>query len=414
MARRLILGLVVLALASAGFASSASASTPVRLYLAEGYAFRILGHSCGGIQEQVYVRGFAANGYPTGNVYMSTRCGGSGRDGGGGTTLYTGTASVVWTWFGETRSDSAIEGPLEAKEATDTHGDRVYNVGTAAYLETGEPPLQPPGAPTGVTANVFLSDEPPENLRANVAWVVAPETAGLLKSSTVTATPVGSSAPVVSTTVIPYFSSTVVQPLEPSTTYEVTVTSTDSEGTSAPSAPVEITTPNSDGEATKGGKTTATCTNYGKISLSPGLTETAAVQKITVKGTLTGCDGPNVPESGTYTAHLLTTEAVTCPILTNASLEPNTTPVSLAVKWLPLGEGTSKGKLAMPLSELPEFSSMAGVFEGGPFEKATPFQAATVFEAFKGAATCGIPNKLGKVIPVKAGTFSTSTLEIGP
>src|SRR6202035_5042344 len=197
--------------------------------------FAVVGHSCGGIQEKVYARGFAANGYPQGSVYLSTTCGGSGRGGGGTSTTYKGTASVVWTWFGETRSYGALEGPLEATEATDAHGDRVYNVGTAAYLETGEPPLQPPAPPTGVSASIFLSDEPPEDLRMNVGWTVAAETAPLLKYSTATATPVGSSAPVLTTTVIPYFSSAVLQPVEPSTTYSVTVTSTDSEGTSAPS-----------------------------------------------------------------------------------------------------------------------------------------------------------------------------------
>ncbi|HWX98280.1 MAG TPA: fibronectin type III domain-containing protein [Solirubrobacteraceae bacterium] len=412
--RKLVLGIAGSVLICMGLASAASAATPIRLFLNEGDAFHILGHSCGGIQQTVYVRGFATNGYPTGNVSMSTRCGGSGRGGGGGTTTYTGSASVIWTWFGETRSYGALEGPLEAKEATDTHGDRVYNEGTNAYLLTGEPPLQPPAAPTNVAASIFLSDEPPENLRMNVGWTVAPETAPLLKSSTVTATPVGSSAPVLTTTVSPYFSSAVLQPVEPHTTYQVTITNTDSEGTSAPSTPIEITSPNSDGEATKGGKAIETCTNSGKISLSPGLTETAAVQKITVKGSLTGCQGPFGPESGTYTAHLLTSEAVNCSVLSSASVEPNTIATSLTVKWLPLEEGTSKGKLLMPLSEISELSTVTGTLEGGPYSKPTPFKAASVFETFKGASTCGLPNKKGVIVPVKSGTFSTSTLEIGP
>ena len=414
MVRKLVLGIASSMLVCAGLTAAASAASPIRLYLNEGDAFRILGHSCGGIQQQVYVRGFAPNGYPTGNIYMSTRCGGSGRGGGGGTTTYTGTATAIWTWVGETRSYGTLEGPLEAAETTDAHGDRVYNVGTAAYLETGEPPLQPPAAPTGVSASVFLSDEAPEDLRMSVGWAVAAETAPLLKYSTVTATPVGSSAPVLSTTVSSYFSSAVLQPVEPSTTYAVTVTNTDSEGTSAPSTPIELTSPNSDGEASKGGKTIETCANAGKISLSPGLTETPAVQKMTVKGALSGCEGPFGPESGSYTAHLLTTEAVSCSVLSSASLEPNTTGVSLTVKWLPLEEGTSKGRLIMPLSEVYELSSATGTLEGGPYSKPTPLKAASVFETFKGASTCGQPNKKGVVVPVKSGTFSTTELEIGP
>jgi hypothetical protein len=111
---------------------------------------------------------------------------------------------------------------------------------------------------------------------------------------------------------------------------------------------------------------------------------------------------------------MLTTEAVSCAVLSSASLEPNTTSGSLTVKWLPLEEGTSKGKLDMPLSEVSELSSVSGTLEGGPYVKPTPFKAASVFEAFKGASTCGQPNKRGVVVPVKAGTFSTSELEIGP
>lgn len=44
----------------------------------------MLGHSCGGIQERAYATGFdGATGAPLGDVYMSTRCGGSGRAGPG-------------------------------------------------------------------------------------------------------------------------------------------------------------------------------------------------------------------------------------------------------------------------------------------------------------------------------------------
>jgi hypothetical protein len=179
MARRVVLITVASALVCAGLASSAYAASPIRLYLSEGAAFQVLGHWCGGIQQQVYATGFATNGYPTGNVYMSTRCGGSGKGGGGGSTTYTGTASVEWTWFGETRSYGPLKGTLEAVTAEDSHGDKVYNVGTAAYLETGTPPLQPPAAPTGVSASVGLAESgESEFLRMTVGWTVAPERPG--------------------------------------------------------------------------------------------------------------------------------------------------------------------------------------------------------------------------------------------
>jgi hypothetical protein len=411
-ARRITLSIVASALACAAFASSASA-TPIRLVLDQGSAFAVLGHSCGGIQEKVYVRGFAANGYPQGNVEMSTRCGGSGRGGGGGTTTYTGTASVIWTWFGETRSYGTLQGPLAAEEAVDAHGDRVYNEGTAGYLETGNPPLQPPASPTNVSASIVLSDEPPENLRMTVGWTVAPETARLLKSSTVTATPVNSSAPVLSTTVSPYFSSAVLQPVEPTTTYQVTVTNTDSEGTSAPSAPIEIKSPNSDGEAEKEHKTTEACSiNHGTIRLTPGLIEKPAIQAMTVTGEMSSCAGPLGFESGKYTAHLTTTEEVTCSALSSASLE-GTSSKSFSIKWLPLEEGSSKGSLLLPLSEAP-LTGMTGRLSGGPFTAATNLKAGSVSESFTGASTCGQPTgRLKTIKPVVKGMFSTGEVEFG-
>src|SRR5947209_7694229 len=131
MARKIVVGVLVSTAVAGGLASAASAGT-MRLYLSEGAAFSVLGHSCGGIQQSVYARGFGATGYPIGNVYMSTKCGGSGRGGGYKTTTYTATASVEWTWFGETRAYGPLSGPLEALEATGAYSDRVYNVGTAA------------------------------------------------------------------------------------------------------------------------------------------------------------------------------------------------------------------------------------------------------------------------------------------
>lgn len=413
MARRVVLITVASALVCAGLASSAFAASPIRLYLSEGAAFQVLGHWCGGIQQQVYATGFATNGYPTGNVYMSTRCGGSGRGGGGGSTTYTGTASVEWTWFGETRSYGPLKGALEAVAAEDSHGDKVYNVGTAAYLETGTPPLQPPAAPTGVSASVGLAESgESEYLRMTVGWTVSPETAGLIKSSTVTATPVNSTAPVLTTTVIPYFSFGYLQPVEPSTTYRVSVTNTDSEGTSEPGGPIEIKSPNSDGEAEKERKTYDSCAaNSGTIKLTPGLTETPRIQAITLTGYMSGCEGPNVPEAGSYVDHLKTTEAVTCSALSSASTTPTTkSTTGFAVTWVE-SEGLSKGTLIVPLSEAP-MTGISGALKGGPFEASTPIKASSISESFTGASTCGVPQgKKAIVKPVKVGTFSTSEVE---
>jgi hypothetical protein len=319
----------------------------------------------------------------------------------------------VWTWFGETRSWTALQGPLEATEASDEHGDRVYNVGTAAYLETGTPPLQTPAPPTITGTSVVLSDEPPEDLRVDVSWSVAGETARLLKSSTATATPVGSAAPVVSTTVIPYFQSAVIQPLEPNTTYKVTVTNTDAEGTSEPSPGVEIKTPNSDGEVEKERKKTESCAfNSGVIKLAPGITETPAVQKVTVTGAMTGCEGPSSDATtGSYIAHMITTEPLTCSSLTSASLN-GTASKGVSITWNEL-EGTSKGSMVLPVTETP-LTGMSGSISGGPFGTATPIKASSISEAFTGATQCGVPQGKRLIVkPVRAGTFSTSEVEFG-
>src|SRR3954470_5641154 len=66
---------------------------------------------------------------------------------------------------------------------------------------------------------------------------------------------------------------------------------------------------------------TATCTGAtGKVKLSPGLTETAAVQNIQVKGELTGCTGEGAQETYKFQIHAKTAEAVTCSALTAGAL----------------------------------------------------------------------------------------------
>jgi len=226
-----------------GVASAAAA--PIRLSLSEYGAFAVLGHWCGGISQKVYGTGFAGTGYPTGAEFLSTTCGGSGKGGGGGHTTYTAWASSEWNWYGETRKyaklSGAPEGISETFSAEDSHGDHLYNAGTATYLEDPTPPLQAPAAPTNVTAYVQEIEVGEKvELRFQVGWTPAPETAPLLTSSHVVATPVGSTAPVLEATVGGANSSTVVFPLERRTTYRITVTNNDREGTSQESTPIEV------------------------------------------------------------------------------------------------------------------------------------------------------------------------------
>lgn len=258
MARKVIFGMVAsMAVLSGvlGIGSAAGAVTTTRLLLGQAPAFAVLGHSCGGIQEKVYAIGFAANGYPTGDAYLSTSCGGSGRDGGGTSTTYTAWATVTWDWFGETRSYGKLQGTAEVNptfSAEDSHHDRIYNAGGSAYLETTEPPVVPPAAPTSVSAYVSVVEVGErEEARFQVSWTPAPETAGLITSSKVVARPLGSTAPVLEATVSGGGGSVLLAPPARDTTYRITVTNTDLEGTSAPSAPIEVNSITPEEEAEK-------------------------------------------------------------------------------------------------------------------------------------------------------------------
>ncbi len=228
----------------AGLGAASASASPIRLLLSEYGAFHVLGHWCGGISQKVYATGFDSNGYPTGAELLSTTCGGSGRGGGGRSTTYKAWATSEWDWYGETRSfaaSTAPEGLSETFSAEDSHRDHIYNVGTSAYLEASSPPVQPPAPPTGVTAYVQeVENGEHVELRFQVGWTPATETAGLLTSSRVVATPVGSTAPVLEANVNGGGSATLLMPLERRTTYRITVTNSDREGTSAPSTPIEV------------------------------------------------------------------------------------------------------------------------------------------------------------------------------
>src|SRR3954451_8908212 len=111
---------------------------------------------------------------------------------------------------------------------------------------------------------------------------------------------------------------------------------------------------------------TATCTGAtGKIKLSPGLTETAAVQNIQVKGELTGCTGEGAQESYKFQVHAKTAEAVTCAALAGA-LSGEESTILIKSK----GEGNSSGSVSFQLIEgAGSFSS--GTLSGGPFNEGT-------------------------------------------
>jgi hypothetical protein len=130
-------GLLV-ASALIGIAMTASAATPTSLALPQSAAFSLLGHSCGGIQETVYASGFdPGTGYPSGAVYMSTRCGGSGRGGGGSSTLYSAWANVTWDFttavvsYARAPTTPTVNPTLAVY---DSHGNELYNQAVAGVV----------------------------------------------------------------------------------------------------------------------------------------------------------------------------------------------------------------------------------------------------------------------------------------
>ena len=203
----------------------------LHLSLPQSDAFAILGHSCGGIQEHPYVTGFdPATGYPTGASYLSTTCSTGGI--GGGHHTYTAWAAVTWDFAGNVIASSAASAPNvdPAFSETDAYGDVIYNSGTTAVL------LVPfPAAPAGVSAvqsgDVF-----------QISWTPTAVNPAAIASTTLTATPINSPAPVLTTSVTGPAVNAILSPLQPSTTYQITVVSTTVSGSGPASNPVSVTT----------------------------------------------------------------------------------------------------------------------------------------------------------------------------
>jgi hypothetical protein len=253
------------------------------LALQQGYAFAILGHSCGGIQEKPYATGFASGtGYPTGAVYVSTRCGGSGRGGGGGSTLYSAWATVTWDFTGavvsyaRAPSTPAVNPTLAVY---DSHGNELYNQAVAGVVD---------GSQVYTQAYLVLAPGfvPVPRLTA-ISAHSGPTSGGTSVTITgtgfsgVTAISFGST-PAASFTVSSSTSITAVAPAAPAGVTDVTVTNAG--GTSATStadqftfiAPPTITgvSPNS-GPLAGGNWVTVTGTNLSttnKVSLGEGTT----------------------------------------------------------------------------------------------------------------------------------------------
>jgi hypothetical protein len=136
---RAAVGAICVLVVTAGVAiaaPTAGAATTYQLVLPQGAAFGVLGHSCGGITEQVYATGFdAATGYPDGDAYLLTRCSTGGR--GGGTATYTAWASATWDFTGTLISDARLASAPTVNptlSVSDPNGNQLTNSAAKAYL----------------------------------------------------------------------------------------------------------------------------------------------------------------------------------------------------------------------------------------------------------------------------------------
>ncbi len=205
---------------------------PVQLLLPQSTAVAILGYDCGGISERVYAAGFdPTNGYPTGNVNLRTSC--STGKAGSPPSVHTTSVAVKWDFAGNVVSATTPATGAPANPvfiATDGFNDILYNAGANAYLVV---PI--PAAPTGVTA-VQSGDQ------FQISWTPNGINPVAVVSSTLTATPVNSTNPVLTTTVTGLATNGAIALLQPQTTYQITVVSASIGGSSPASTPTNVIT----------------------------------------------------------------------------------------------------------------------------------------------------------------------------
>ncbi len=150
----LVLSAGVAILGLVGISSLPASASTISLLLPQSTAFSYLGHSCGGIQEKAYATGFdPTSGYPTGDVYLSTRCGGSGRGGGYHVTTYTAWAGVTWDFTGAVVTSAALSSVPSVNPTFsefDANGNEVYNLSNSALLSLN-PAFVPTPRVTGVS-----------------------------------------------------------------------------------------------------------------------------------------------------------------------------------------------------------------------------------------------------------------------
>ncbi len=138
MLRKVSIAMSVVAVALFGLIGIAdratAATTPIQLIVPQGTAFAALGYDCGGIGEHVYATGFdssqdPAEGYPTGDVLLSTTCNGSGR--GGHSMTHNAWTADTWDPSGALESYSVLSAAPNVDPSFSTTdaptGNLLYN-----------------------------------------------------------------------------------------------------------------------------------------------------------------------------------------------------------------------------------------------------------------------------------------------
>ncbi len=145
------------------------------------------------------------------------------------------------------------------------------------------------------------------------------------------------------------------------------------------------------------------CQASGTIKLSPGLSETAQLQNVSIKGTLTECASTeSAVTSGKFVAHFKTAAPVTCATLTGAGTGA-AEGSNVVIKWSPKGSGNSQGTFSVPITEVPG-ALVSGNIESGPF--AGDSISGSISQSYTGGPTCGQPVGKKKAKKVNKGTFS--------
>ena len=148
---------------------------------------------------------------------------------------------------------------------------------------------------------------------------------------------------------------------------------------------------------------TTKCTAEGSVKLSPGLSETPAVQQIQISGKLSNCAG----EETTYTAagfriHEKTEQRVTCAALKSGAVSAAGT---IQITWTPRPKKGTRHSGSAALSLIEGTAPLSGSIAHWAFGEGE--LQGSLAEAYAGGESCGTGKK------VKKGTVAGTLAVVG-